>query len=120
MKLYFAKSTKLIVILFLGWILPFCTYAQVTATEDFENETTLNATTPHTFFESGISLLSTLTFQKFASGFGYNASTSYTQVSGNTVTKTITIQNASTSFKINSFAASRTFVALNTPNFAVF
>lgn len=105
MKKYLSKITKLIMMLSLVWLLPFCTFAQVTATEDFENEATANATTPHTFSESGISFLSTLTFQKFATGFGYNASTSYTQVSGNTVTKTITIQTASTSFKINSFAA---------------
>ena len=105
MKKYLTKITKLTVILLLGWLLPFCAFAQVTATEDFENETTANATTPHTFSESGISFLSTLTFQKFATTFGYNNSTSYIQVNGNTVTQTITIQNASTSFKINSFAA---------------
>ena len=51
-----------------------------------------------------------LTFQVTNSGFGYNNSANYIFVQGTNVTKTITISNASTAFKINSFAA---FVASN-------
>jgi hypothetical protein len=85
-------------------------FAQVTATEDFENEATLNNVTSHTFSESGISFSTDLTFQVTSSGFGYNNSANYIFVQGTNVTKTITISNASTAFKINSFAA---FVASN-------
>ncbi|MEA5461202.1 Calx-beta domain-containing protein [Arcicella sp. LKC2W] len=102
---YFNKTLNGLMAFCVVLLMSINAFAQVTATEDFENESTANSTTPHTFSESGISFSTDLTFQKFVTTFGYNNSTSYIQVNGNTVTKTITIQNASTSFKINSFAA---------------
>ena len=102
---YFNKTLNGLMAFCVVLLMSINAFAQVTATEDFENEATANATTSHTFSESGISFSTDLTFQKFVTTFGYNNSTSYIQVNGNTVTKTITIQNASTSFKINSFAA---------------
>lgn len=115
MKLFFTKSIKLILLFSLGWIIPFCTFAQVTATEDFENETTTNDAAPHTFSEGGISFLSTLKYQKNNGFFGYAGSSSYIYLNNVTngvgLSQTITITTASTSFKINSFAA---YAASNT------
>ena len=63
MKTFLTQKAALLVA-FCAILLNTQLFAQVTATEDFENETTPNATTPHTFSESSIGFNSTFTFQK--------------------------------------------------------
>ncbi|GGD83830.1 hypothetical protein GCM10011514_54780 [Emticicia aquatilis] len=107
---FFNKTFKTLLAFAVVLLMSVHALAQVTATEDFENETTLNNTTPHTFTESGISFFSTTLFQNISTPrFGYSNSTSYiviaNELEGVGLSKSITINNASTSFKINSFAA---------------
>ena len=79
MKTFLTQKAALLVA-FCAILLNTQLFAQVTATEDFENETTPNSTTPHTFSESGIGFNSTFTFQKTPPLFalnGYGGSPNY-------------------------------------------
>ena len=108
---YFNEIFKTLLAFCIVLLMSIHAFAQVTATEEFENEATLDEVSTHTFSESGISFATNLTFQiTGGTGFGYANSSNYINISGASLTKTITISNASTSFKINSFAS---YVAAN-------
>ena len=106
---YFNNTFKSLPVFCTVLLMSINAFAQVTATEDFENETTAVDATPHTFSESGISFSTTLKYQRNTGNYGFGASTSYISIRNATngvgQTETITVSNASTSFKINSFAA---------------
>ena len=126
MKKYLTKITKLTVILLLGCLLPFCAFAQVTATISFENlSPAAFGSTPYTrAFSSqtgGLNFLATGRFkmQGAVGGvFGANSSP-YFMDSGDDTGPAVnsaniggfSIQNSATAFKVNSFAA---YTASNT------
>ncbi len=114
---YFNKAFKSLLAFCVVLLMSISASAQTTATEDFENETTVDEATPHTFSESGISFSSTLKYNN-GGNFGFNNSLAYIYLNNTTDgvgrSGTITISNASTSFKINTFAS---YVGLNTNGF---
>ncbi len=84
-------------------------FAQLTFTEDFENETTPSATSPHTFSESGKSFLSQLIFANLPQNYGFGASPKYIYLANTTngvgQSATISITAGKPAFRVNSFAA---------------
>ncbi len=84
-------------------------FAQLTFTEDFENETTPSATSPHTFSESGMSFLSQLIFANLPQNYGFGASPKYIYLANTTngvgQSATISITAGKPAFRVNSFAA---------------
>ncbi len=119
MKKYLTKIAKLIVMLSVVWIIPFCTYAQVTATESFEDEgpsvPTVGNSQVKPFAQGGINFLANGRFRvqgNASTPFGANNSFYFLDSGDGPSTPTVTgniggfsILNAATSFKINSFAA---------------
>ena len=61
---YFNNTFKSLLVFCTVLLMSINAFAQVTATEDFENETTAVDATPHTFSESGISFSTTLKYQR--------------------------------------------------------
>src|SRR5438128_12507952 len=105
---FFSKAGVLLVICFL--LTASSTIAQVTATEDFEGEGPAGSGTAQAFSQSGISFTSTSALKLAgASNTTNGANNSHYFLDANTNSSqtvgSITIQTASTAFKVNSFAA---------------
>ncbi len=110
-------SLKILVWAFLSitLIMSNLAYSQITATEDFENETAVNSNA--VFSESGINFLTTFPLQNFPNAypngsFGYAGSAKFLEIKRvgliQTTSATISLNTATNpgiGFKINSFAA---------------
>ncbi len=106
---YFIKIAKSILTFCAVLCMTMNVHAQLTFTEDFENETTPSGSALHTFSESGISFSSQLTFASLPAGFGFGASTNYiyllNSTNGVAQSATISITAGNPAFRVNSFAA---------------
>lgn len=114
MKTYFTHSylnkvSKSLLTFCVVFVISFNSSAQLTFTEDFENETTPSGTPSHTFTESGMSFSSTIIFASLPQNYGYGASPNYIYITNTTnsvpTSGVITITAGKPIFKINSFAA---------------